>query len=123
LFQRLGKLTHRATDETGSGGDSDKSGNGTGTETDNGPFTFKPEIHNHPGNGTGRARQVGVENGESGLHGCGKTRSTVETEPTDPKEDCTEDDLGDVGRFKDDSLGSISSSVADKIRVGETTGT
>ena len=111
-----------STDESSSRGNGNKTGNGTSTKTDDGPFTLESEIHNHPGDGAGRSSQVCVENGKGSLHGSGETRSTVEPEPSDPEEDCTENDLGYVGWLENDTLGPVTSSVADKVRVGKTAG-
>jgi hypothetical protein len=40
-----------------------KTGNGTCAETNNGPLSFKSEIHNHPSQSTSTSSEVGVEDG------------------------------------------------------------
>jgi len=114
------KSTSGRTTESSGGSDGDKSSDGTGTETDNGPLSLKSEIHKQPCERTGRSSEIGVEDGECCLERSGETRSTVESEPSDPEEDCTEYNLTDVGGLEDDSVGTPSSSFTDKVRVGET---
>jgi hypothetical protein len=82
-----------------------------------------------------RSSQVSVEDGHGGFEGGGKAGSSVETHPADPQESGTENDLTarcvrldglsfdhppDVGRLENDSLGSPSSSLANEVRVCET---
>ena len=69
-------------------------------------------------NGTG---QVGVESSHGSLQVGSKRRSGVEPEPSDPEQDCSENDVSDVVRLIEDTFGTVTPSFTDKVRVGEST--
>ena len=110
-------------DESGGRGNGDQTSNSAGAEPNHRPFPLEPKVHNHPDNRTDRSGEVGVENGQSGFERGGKARSTVETQPADPEEYRTEDDLRDVLGLEEDTFGPVVSPFTDKVRVGKTADT
>ena len=102
-----------STDETSSGSDTDETGDSSGTESDNGPLSFKSVIPKHPGKTTDRGGKVGNDTSHTSSHVGTESGSTVETEPTEPKEDCAENDIGSVVGLVGESLGSVSPSLAE----------
>lgn len=66
------------------------------------------------------AGEVGVEDGKRCLQARGKATAAVEAEPADPQEHGAEDDLRDIAGLEDDPLGTVTPSLADKVRVGKT---
>jgi hypothetical protein len=108
-------------DEPSGRGDGDQSSDGAGTEPNDAPFPLQPEIEDHPDDPSDGPGEVGVER----CHGClqvgGKGATGVETEPSDPEEHCAEDDVTDVVGFVENSFGPVATSLADEIRVGEST--
>ena len=112
-----------STDETSSGSDTDETSDSSGAESDNRPLSFKSVIPKHPGETTDRSGKVGNDTSHTGSHVCAESGSPVETEPTEPKEDCAENDIGGVVGLVGESLGSVSPSLAEVECDSEGSGT
>ena len=102
-----------------SGSNGDETDNGTGAEADGGPLALETVVHEHPGDGGGGSSEVGVDDGEGGFEVRGEGTSPVESEPADPEEDGTEEDVGDVVRLEGESFRPESSSLAEIDRVDQ----
>lgn len=85
-------------DETGSRGSSNETRNQTGTETDHRPLLSKTEIEKSPGNGRHDGGQVGVPASHNSTKVGAESGSTVESQPSEPKQNGTESDERDVVR-------------------------
>lgn len=75
---------------------SDKSRDSTGTPTDERPLLSKAVIEKTPGHGGEHGGQAGVPAGHGSTEVGTEGRTTVETQPTEPKEDSSQCDKGDV---------------------------
>lgn len=100
-------------DITGSWSDRNETSNDSGAEADSGPFLLKSVIKDTPGDTSNGSREVG----DNGRHNCTQirreSRTSIEAEPTNPEEDGTDDNVGDVVRTKVELMGAMSASLAE----------
>lgn len=60
------------------------------------PLLLEAVVHEHPGQATHRAREVRVDDRESGLDVGGERGTAVESEPADPEERSAEEDVAGI---------------------------
>ena len=112
-----------SSDETGSGGDTNETSDSTRAKSDDRPFPLESVIPQHPGDTSYRCSEIGDDTSHGGSKVGTESGTTVETEPTEPKEDCAEDDIGGVVRLVGESFSPVSSSLAEVECDGEGSGT
>lgn len=87
-------------DETGSRSDADETSNGTGAGSNNGEVTLSTDVvDKDPAQDTEGSGGIGVEEDE---HGAGRSvqgRATVEAEPSEPDQNCAQEDERGVVRL------------------------
>lgn len=83
-------------DETRGGSGSDETRDGTGAPADHGPLLSQAVIEETPGHGGEHGSEARVPGGHDGAEVGTEGGTTVESEPTEPEEDCAESDEGDV---------------------------
>jgi hypothetical protein len=78
---------------TGTRSNSDESGNDTRAETNSRPLAFKTVIKNTPSDASNACSQVGDNSGHDSAHvGC-ESGTSIETEPSNPEENGTDDNV------------------------------
>lgn len=106
-------------DESSCGGDDDETDDRSGAEPDGGPLSLETPVEDEPGQSSDRGGEVGDDAGGDGSEVGGEGGSSVEPEPSEPEEDCAEDDVGRVVRLERESLGSVAASLAEVAGDGE----
>lgn len=109
----------RGTDVSSGGSDGDETRDGTGAEPDGGPLSLQSPIEQHPGDTTDGSSQVGNDACLDGSEVGRESRSTVESKPTEPEEDCTEDNVRGVVGLVGESLGTVTSSLTEVCGNGQ----
>lgn len=124
------KGTHNAKDDggpgrniTGSRCDGDKTSDGTRAPTNCTPLTLETVINNHPCKPTDRSRKIGYNAGHGGTEIAAKSTTTVESEPTEPEEDGSKNDVGDVVGTVVEFVSSVATAFAQHDGVGKGGGT
>lgn len=112
-----------SSDETGSRGNTDETSDSSRAESDNGPLSLESVIPQHPSDTSYRSREIGNDTSHGSSEVGAESRTTVETEPTKPKEDCAEDDIGGVVGLVGESFSSVSPSLAEVECDSEGSGT
>jgi len=79
---------------TSSGSDSNETDDRSRAESDGRPLSLETPIEDEPGDSSNRSGQVGNDAGRDGSKVGRESRSSVESEPSEPEEDGTEDDVG-----------------------------
>lgn len=105
--------------ETRTRSDSDQSRNHTGAETNSRPLSLKTIIQHTPSNTTHASGQVGHHSSHNRTHVSSKCRSSIESEPTNPQEDGTDDNVCNVVRTVVELVGSVSATLSEHDGVGE----
>lgn len=85
-------------DVSGGRRDGHEARDGAGTEADDGPLPLEAVIEEDPGDAANGGREMGDDASHDGAKIRSKRGTAVETEPTDPEEHGTEDDVRDVVR-------------------------
>jgi len=99
-------------DEAGPWRDSNKAGNDTGAETNSGPFALKTIIKDTPCDTSNAGSQVSNNSGHDSAHVGGKSRTSVESEPTNPEEDGSDDNVCHVVGAVVQLVGAVPSALA-----------
>lgn len=99
--------------------DGDETANRSGAVSDSTPLSLQTPIEQHPRQSSESGGQVRVDDRDRGLDVCGKGRTSVETDPADPKEDGTLDDERDVVGLERQDVGAEPASLAEEDRVDE----
>lgn len=110
-------------DETRSRGDGNETSNDTGAETDGGPLLLESVIEETPGDTSNGGSQVGDNSGHDGAEVSTQGRTGVESEPSDPEEDGTDNDVGDIVRAVVELVSPMTTTLAEHQGVGESGGT
>lgn len=105
--------------ETGSRSNCNETSNDARAETNGGPLLFEPVVDQAPGDTANTSSQVGNNGGHHSAQVRGTGRTSVEAEPTDPEEDCTDDDVGDVVGTVVQLLSAMTAPLAEHVRVGQ----
>lgn len=106
-------------DVTGCRRDGDEPGNSSGTETHGGPLTLKSVIKKHPCHASDTGGQIGHDTGHDGTHVGAESRTAVKSEPAEPEEDGSEDDVCDVVGSVVEFSRAVTSSFAEHDGVGQ----
>lgn len=83
------------------------------TEADGGPLALQTVIPEHPSDATDRSSEVGDDAGLSRAEVRRQSTTTVKSEPTEPEEDRSENNIGGVVGFVSESLGSITGTLSE----------
>lgn len=97
----------------------DETSNDTRAETDSRPLLLESVVENTPGDTSDRSSQVGDNSGHDGAEVGAQGRTGVETEPADPEEDGTDDDVSDVVRAVVEFVSSVTTTLAEHQGVGQ----
>ena len=81
-------------------------------EADNRPLALQTPIPEHPGQTAHACGQVGDDASHGSAQVSTEGRSTVEAEPSEPQEDCTEDDICGIVRLVGKPLSAIATALA-----------
>lgn len=112
------------SDVTGGGSNSDQTADSAGAETNHGPLLLKAVVEQGPSNTSNGSSQVSNDAGHDSAEVSGESGTTVETEPTNPEEYSSEDDVGDVvGSVRQTGVLGVASSLANHDGEGEGRGT
>jgi hypothetical protein len=106
-------------DESRSRCDSDQSSNDSTAETNGGPFPLQAVIDNAPCHTTNAGSQVGNNCSHDGAEISPKSRSGVEAEPSNPEENCSDDDVCDVVGAVVEFLGAMARSLSKHVRISQ----
>lgn len=110
-------------DETRSRSDGDETRNDTRAETDGGPLLFESVVEETPGNTSNRSCQVGDNTGHDGAEVSTQSRTSVESEPSDPEKHSTDDNMGDIVRTVVEFVRTVATTLAEHQGVSESGGT
>lgn len=102
---------------TGGGSNCDKTGDGTRAPTDDTPFVFETVINQNPSKSANGSRKIGDDTSHGGSEIAAKTAAAVESEPTEPQEDCSENDVSDIVGTIVELLGSVAATFSQNNRV------
>ena len=107
-------------DVAGSGSDGDETSNDTRAETNRAPLLLKTVIEQNPGQSTGAGRDVGDNASHDSTVVGGESATTVEAEPTNPEENSSEHDVGDVvGTVRKTGVLAVTSALSEHEGVRE----
>lgn len=98
--------------ETGTRSNGNETSDDTGAETDSGPLALKTVIENTPCDTTDTGSKVGNNSSHDSAHIGSKSRSSVETEPSNPEENGADDDVGYVMRTVVELMGAVTTTLA-----------
>jgi hypothetical protein len=99
--------------------DSDKASNDARAEADGRPLLLKTVVKQAPSDSTDSSSDVGNQTGHDSTNICGTSRTTVESKPSDPEEDSAENDMSDVMWAVVEFMSSVSASLSEHERVGQ----
>ena len=106
-------------DVTGGGGNGNETCNGARAPTDSTPFAFKTVIDQNPGKSTDRCSKIGDDASHRGAKVTSESGTTVEAEPSEPEEDCSENDVSHVVGSVVELVSSVSTAFPKHDRIGE----
>lgn len=106
-------------DETGTRSNGHKASNDTRAETNSGPLALKTVIENTPCNATNTGSQVSDNSGHNSAHVSSQSGTSVETEPSDPQEDGTDNNVRHVMWAVVQLVSAVTAALAQHNRVGE----
>lgn len=110
-------------DETRSRSNGNETSNNTGAETDGGPLLLESVVKKTPGDTSNGSGQVGHNGGHDSAEVSTQGRTGVESEPSDPEENGTNDNVGDVVRAVVELVSTVTTTLAEHQGVGESSGT
>lgn len=99
--------------------DGDETSDDTGAETNSGPLLLKTVIEQAPGDSTDGSSNVGNQASHNSTDVGSTGRSTVESEPSNPEENGTEDNVGDVVWAVVEFVSAVSASLSKHERVSQ----
>lgn len=100
--------------------DSNQSGNGTTAETNSAPFPLQAVVQKTPGETTDAGSDMGDHASHYGAQVTSEGAATVEAEPADPEEDCSQYDVGDIVRAVGEAVDlGVTCALAQHQGVGE----
>lgn len=100
-------------------GDGNEAGNNTGAETNGRPLLLQTVIKETPGDTADGSSQVGNDGSHNSTQVSAQGGTSIESEPSNPQEDGTDDDVGDVVRAVVELVSSMAATLAQHERVGE----
>jgi len=125
-----GECTDNAKDDSGPGrnvaagrSDGNETSDGTRAPTNGTPLAIETVVNNHPCKPTHRSRKIGNNAGHSRSEIATECTTTVESEPTEPEENGSEDDVGDIVWSVVEFVSSMTTALAQHDRVGKGSGT
>lgn len=110
-------------DETRSRSDGNETSDDTGAETNGGPLLLESVVEETPGDTSNGSSQVGDNGSHDSTEVSTQGRTGVESEPSDPEEDGTDNDVSDVVRAVVEFVSTVTTTLAEHQRVGESGGT
>lgn len=105
--------------ETRTGSDGYETSNDTGAETNSGPLALKTVIQNTPGDASNTSSQVGDHGSHDRTEVGSQCGTGVESEPTNPQEDGSDDNVCDVVRAVVQLVSTVATTLAQHDRVCE----
>jgi len=100
-------------DESRAGSDGNETGDGSGAEADNRPLPLKTPIPEHPGKTADGSSEVGDDASLDSAQVGTESRSSVESEPSEPEEDSAKDNVGGVMGLVGKTLSSVSAALSE----------
>jgi hypothetical protein len=110
-------------DVTGRRSDGNETSDGTRAPADSRPFAFKSEIDQDPCKSTDGGSKISDDASHGSTKVAAERGTTVESEPTEPEEDGSEDDVRDIVRSVVKFMGAVSTALAQHDGIGEGGGT
>lgn len=100
-------------------GNRDQASNDTGAESHSRPLVLQAIIEKTPSDTTDGRRDVGDDNGHDSAEVGGAGTTTVETEPSNPEENCSQDDMCNVVGTIVELMSAVSATLTEHERVGK----
>lgn len=104
---------------TGGGGNCDKTSDGTRAPTDGTPLAFESVINQNPSKSAYRSCKIGDDTCHSSSEVAAKSTTAIESEPTEPQEDCSKNDVSDIMGTINKLSGSVTATFSQHNRVCE----
>ena len=121
-----GECTDNAKDDSGPGrnvaagrSDGNETSDGTRAPTNGTPLAIETVVNNHPCKPTHRSRKIGNNAGHSRSEIATECTTTVESKPSEPEEDCSENDMSNVVRTIIQFVGSVTTSFTEHDGISE----
>ena len=99
--------------------DGNQSSNNAGAEAHSRPFSFQAVVNKAPGDASNASRKVGNNGSHYGTEVSRKSRASVETKPSHPEEDGSDDNVGDVMGAVVKFLCTVAPSLSEHVRVSQ----
>lgn len=100
----------------------DETGYDSGAEANGGPLAFESVVDDAPGHATDTGGKVRDDRSHYSAKVCTERGTGVETEPSDPQEDGSNDDVRHIVWSVVQLLGAVTSPFAQHVRVGQSSG-
>ena len=96
-----------------------KTSNNTRAEAHGRPLALQAVVEQTPGHTSDRCGKVSDNGGHDSAEVSRESRASIETEPSNPEEDCANDDMRDVVRAVVELVGSVTATLAQHQGVGQ----
>lgn len=106
-------------DETRGGGDGNETCDGTRAPTNSTPFAFKSVVDDDPSEATDGGGKISDDASHARAEVAAKGTATIESEPTEPEENCAKNDVGHVVGSVVELVGSMATSLAQHDGISE----
>lgn len=98
--------------KAGSGSNANQASNDTRAETHSRPLALQAIVDQTPGDAAGASSEVSDDSGHDGTQVGGEGGTGIESEPSYPEEDGSDDNVGDIVRPVVEFLGAVAPSLA-----------
>ena len=103
--------------ETRPRSDCDGAGDNTRAEPNRGPLLLKTIVEDTPSNTTSTSSQIGNDCCHDGAHIGGKGRTSIESKPTNPEENGSNDDVSDIVGAVIEFMSTVTAALAQHDRI------